>query len=577
MLSYSKLLGGDLFDSGSKIAVDDAGNTYLLSRSFSPSNTETNGIDMDCSQDCQSNVVVSKFSGDGSSLIWTVVLSGSGDEDGRSILVDQEGHAYIAGWTNSEDFPLIHAVDKSFDGLSEGFLTKIAADGTDLVFSSYVGNEDSEIITDLALDQDKNIYVAGRSSAPDYSETANNIGRQQISTNGFVRKFRADGKKQLYFRKLGGSDYDSIDAITVNRAGEVFAAGTTNSWDFPLESPLYGTIGGVGDAFVSRLSADGKTLLFSTYFGGQRAESAKAIALDSSGDLIIAGTTTSDDLPVMQAFDEKANGGPQDWDCFVSKINHDGSRLLYSSYLGGSKNDYLTSLYVDRDDAIYLGGYTLSDDFPLENPISAIIKGRSDLFISKLPADGSKLLYSTYFGGSGEESFADITADRAGSTYLTGLTYSDDLPVANTANLRTDVNQSAGDVFVSKLTNLINYTVPNNQWQVISLPYMPPDGATVEDIFADDFGYAYKKNWYIYQYNSETDLYSLLDFSDPLEQGTAYWILQNTGKPVSVDMPEGSYASAQQDPASCPDGKSCYTLPLKPAIAENRYHFLGNP
>lgn len=577
VLSYSSLLGGDLYNSGSNIAIDSTGNSYVLSRTFSVDNTDANADSVICQNNCQSNVMVSKFSSNGSKLLWSIILSGSGDEDGSGIAVDEDNNVYIAGWTNSEDFPLLKAHDTYFDGLSEGFITKIDASGTKLLYSTYAGNARSEIITDINLASNGDVLISGRTSTPQFSESDHLNDDQRINTDGFISRYSNDGRSHIFTQYIGGSRFDSVDALTSDEQGNIYVTGTTDSANFPVKNALYNKLSGVSDAFVSQYSADGKHLLFSSFLGGDGAEYGKDICLDRMGNPVIAGVTTSNNLPVKNAFDATRNGSNGDWDSFVTKISRDGSKLIHSSYLGGSLGDYAAAIKVDKLNNTFVAGYTLSEDFPVKNAIFKTLNGTSDLFISKITANGKVLSYSTLFGGSHEESYADIEIDSSNNLYITGITYSEDFPSHTTPNMQQAPIETSGQTFISKISNLISYEIPHNSWRIISLPYIPPGNASVEDIFGDDISEAYNTHWFLYKHNPNSGTYTLLQPDENLQQGEAYWMLQSTGKPVTIDMPEGSYTQAKNEYQYCPDNSDCFVTPLITTAGKNLFHFVGNP
>lgn len=577
VLSYSALLGGDLYDSGSNIAIDNIGNSYVVSRTFSVDNSDANATSVNCQNHCQSNVMVSKFSSNGSKLLWSVILSGSGDEDGSGIAVDDDNNVYVAGWTNSEDFPMLKAHDYYFDGLSEGFITKIDAHGTKLLYSTYAGNSQSEIITDINLAVNGDVLISGRTSAAKFSESDHLNNDPRINTDGFISRYSNDGQTRLFTKYLGGSQFDSVEALTSDKHGNIYVTGTTDSANFPVKNALFDQLKGVSDAFISQYSADGKDLLFSSFLGGNGAEYGKDISLDTAGNPVIAGVTTSDNLPVKNTFDETRNGRDGDWDSFVTKLSSDGSKLLHSGYLGGSLGDYATSVKVDKQNNTYVAGYTLSDDFPVQNPIFKKLNGKSDLFIAKMTASGRVLSYSTLFGGSHEESYADIEIDNTNSLYITGITYSEDFPSHTTPSMQQTPIEMSGETFISKISNLMAYEIPSNSWQIISLPYIPPGNASVEDIFGDDIVQAYNTHWFLYRHDPVTGTYKLLQPNENLQQGEAYWMLQTTGKAVTIDMPEGSYTLAKNEFEHCPGGNECFVTPLITTAGKNQFHFVGNP
>ncbi|MDO6462448.1 SBBP repeat-containing protein [Granulosicoccaceae sp. 1_MG-2023] len=577
VLSYSALLGGDLFDAGGDITVDKFGNAYTVNRTFTPNPGADDPANIVCHYDCQSNILVRKFSADTNALLWSAMLSGESDDDGRGIAVDEQGYVYIAGWTTSEHFPVTGHRNPVFAGISDGFIAKLAPDGTDLVASVFVGTAGAEMLTDLALDNQGGVYVAGRSSLPDYASTQSGEKLTAVGTDGFVAKYSADLRKRRYARFFRGSQFDSVDAIAVNRSGELYLAGTTDSHDFAAGAVGDGPAG-VSDAFLARLGSDGETLHFMRFFGGKGAESARSLVLDSHERPVLAGITTSADLPLHQAAFSKPGGAAQDWDGFVAKFSDDGRELIYSSYLGGSAHDYATGLAIDSEDRLYITGYTYSEDFPVQNPLYGERNGNSDIFISRLSADGRTLLSSSYFGGSAEESYPAIAVDSTSSTYLTGLTFSTDFPVNGAfGSSLAGARRVSGDGFIAKMTDLLDYTVASDTWQVLSMPYSPPPGATIEDVFGDDIPGRYLQSWFLYRYDPALARYTLLQADEQPVQGEAYWILQNTGQNVRIDMPEGSYSRLVRDDPHCPAPHGCFERPIRAATQEARYEFIGNP
>ena len=578
ILSYSALLGGDLFDAGGDITVDRFGNAYTVNRTFTPNPGAADPANVVCGYNCQSNILVRKFSADTNELLWSAMLSGESDDDGRGIAVDDEGFVYVAGWTSSEHFPVTDYRAVAFAGISDGFIAKLDPSGTDLAASIFVGTSQAEILTDLTLDKAGNVYIAGRSSVPDYDSTENGEKLTAVETDGFVAKYSPDLQRRHYARFFRGKQFDTVDAIAVDNEGRLFVAGSTDSQDFGPAKDAGLALSGISDAFLLGLDKAGKNIEFVRLIGGNGTESARSLSLDRYGQPVVTGITTSADLPLKGAAFRRENSARSDWDGFIAKFSADGEALLFSTYLGGAEHDYATDVAIADDNSIYVAGYTYSADFPMHKPLFGERNGPSDIFVSHFSEDGQSLLSSTYFGGSAEESFAGIAVDSAGSTYLTGLTFSADFPVngafgASIASSRT----ISGDGFIAKMTNLLDYTISNNTWQVLSMPYSPPNGATVEDIFADDIPGRYKKHWYLYRYEAASGNYSLMELDDQPVQGEAYWILQNTGKQVTVDMPEGSYSRTRQDDPVCPPHRTCFRQPLQADPYKPLYHFVGNP
>jgi hypothetical protein len=279
-----------------------------------------------------------------------------------------------------------------------------------------------------------------------------------------------------YSTYLGGSNIDGANGIAVAPDGTAFITGGTFSTNFPTAHPLQPNRGGPfdlsQDAFVAKLSADGSTLLYSTYLGGALDDVANGIAVDTFGDAYVVGTTHSSDFPVTGgAFDPDCadDGGCGGKKCnniglivsnaFVSKLNPEGSGLIYSSFLGHYENVTGEAITVDANQIAYVTGSTQFNSLPqgtfcgpftiTGNALQPTFGGGfSDAYVSAVSATGSSLLYSSYLGGNNEDIGFGIAADTSENTYVTGLTYSANFP---TVNPLQPVYGGAGDAFLSKV------------------------------------------------------------------------------------------------------------------------------
>lgn len=243
---------------------------------------------------------------------------------------------------------------------------------------------------------------------------------------------------------IGGGKNDHFDCMAVDASGAIFAAGSSESSNFPLKNALDTTISGLGDAVIVKVAPGGKSLEFSTFLGGNGADSISGIALDRDGSLVVCGSTKSNNFPVKKAFDASANGGA---DFFVARLDGAGRRLLYATYIGGSKDDYASGVHPGADGGLFVFGGTASSNFPVKNAFSRKNSGDRDAVLLKLSKDGKSLAFSTYYGGSGEDWIGSQAVDVKGHPYIVGCTYSSNLPVK-------DAFQSAyrgqGDVFLAK-------------------------------------------------------------------------------------------------------------------------------
>ena len=367
-----------------------------------------------------------------------------------------------------------------------------------LKYSTYIGMENNESARGIALDPAGNIYVAGVSSSPDLptlSAYQPNFGGLTAAAgtftgDGFVAKFSPAGKL-LYLTYLGGSRDDGIAAIAVDAAGNAYVTGGTNSPDFPVVHPFQQTFGGLnggnqfaGDAFVAKLSPNGSQLLFSTYLGGVLDDIGLGIALDGAGNIYVCGATASANFPVVNPIQPKfggAGGEPirhvydtvPEWepgDAFVAKFDPTGAHLLFSTYLGGTLDEAALSLAVDSASNVYVAGCTISPNFPTTSGALQTTFGGAEIqnaffslgdgFVTKINPTTGTLIYSTYFGGSGDDCITNIALDSAGSVYMTGSTSTLNLPISSGALQRNYagyvtlpflIAQLFGDAFVGKL------------------------------------------------------------------------------------------------------------------------------
>jgi hypothetical protein len=319
----------------------------------------------------------------------------------------------------------------------------------------------------IAVDSLGNAYVTGYTDSTDFptvkSLQAYNLGNDHDdASDAFVTKFNAAGSALVYSTYLGGSSADYAQGIAVDSAGNAYVTGTTISSDFPIVNSVQATCdspptfgGGCNnapDAFVAELNPTGSALVYSTYLGGTNSDWGQSIAVDSFGSAYVTGYTDSTNFPTTTSF-QSASGCSDCFNAFVAKLNPAGAGLAYSTYLGGSTNGDNVEAYgiaVDASGEAYVTGWTLAQDFPTVNPIQATNYGQN-VFVSKLNAAGSALVYSTYLGGHSSDYGEAIAVDSSGSAYVTGTTDSADFPTVNPIQSTCTGCTFYGDAFVTKL------------------------------------------------------------------------------------------------------------------------------
>jgi hypothetical protein len=251
-----------------------------------------------------------------------------------------------------------------------------------------------------------------------------------------------------YSTYLGGASNDQGFGVVVDALGNAYVTGSTISSDFPVSAGALQLTRSVDtDVFVAKLDATGTTLLYSTYLGGSGADAGNAIAVDTGGNAYVTGTTTSNNFPVVNAFQTTTRGGSE---AFVAKLDPDGSALVYSTYLGSNTEDFAFGIAVDGSGNAYVTGSTASPSFPNNNAITCLGTKRtgSDAFVARVAAAGNALDYCAFLGGSGEDSGQAIVADSAGSVWVAGATTSTNLPVVNAVQ---PTRGGKTDAFVGRL------------------------------------------------------------------------------------------------------------------------------
>lgn len=435
-LVFSSFLGGKDSDIGVDIAINAEGMAYVTGSTFSVDFPTNAGSFQQKSVDARAETFLVKFDQSGSNLIFATYLGGSGDDFSHGLAIDSDGNAYLTGQTNSNNFPFTSgAFDTGYNDNGDVFIAKLNSSGSDLLYSTYLGGNGSDLGQDIALDDDGSVYTTGRTYSSGFPVTA---GSFDTSYNGgdfgdaFITKINLTNSTIGFSSFLGGSNGDAGFGIAIDPSKAIFVAGETRSSNFPTISGAFDTDynGGESDAFIAKFTPSGSGLSYSTLLGGSLGDTANGIAIDKSGSAYITGFTASTDFPTtLGSYDTSYGGGT--FDAFISKLNASGSTIDYSTYLGGNLADIGHSITVDKAGSTYVTGDTFSVDFPTTtNAFDTTNNDNSrDAFVSKMNSSGTALSYSTYFGGNGQDWGYGVALDSNGATYVTGATQSSDFPV----------------------------------------------------------------------------------------------------------------------------------------------------
>jgi hypothetical protein len=350
-----------------------------------------------------------------------------------------------------------------------------------LVYSTYLGGSGTDSGYDLTVDTSGNLYLIGQTNEADLPTSspfqASNGGG---TSDAFITKFNATGSALIYSTYLGGSGLDNGKSIAVDTSGNAYISGYTSSTNLPTSSPFQASNGGSTDAFVAKLNAAGSALTYSTYLGGTGNDYGFGLVMDSSNNVYVSGQTLSTNFPTSSPFQASNGGGSGD--AFIAKFNSAGSALTYSTYLGGSGDEYGVGIALDSSNNAYITGNTTSTNFPTSSPLQGATAGLTDTFVTKLNASGSALTYSTYLGGSAQDFGVGIAVDSSGSAYFTGYTTSSNFPT--TSPFQASNGGGTYDVFVTKLN-------PAGSAKIYST-YLGGSGEELSyGIAVDSFGDAY--------------------------------------------------------------------------------------
>ena len=370
-------------------------------------------------------------------LSYSRLLGASGLDEAASVAVDAAGNVYVAGTTSSPGFP---GASGSPGGI-DLFVTKLDARGSTVLYSTYIGGSGIDEARGMTIDTLGNVYVVGSTTSTNFPTVSPRQATLAGASDGFLLRVSTTGGGLGFSTYFGGSDVDEVNAVAVDGARNMYIAGSTRSANFPLLSEIQ-AYGGALDGFVARFLANG-TLTFSTYHGGNAVDTLDGIAVDPAGNINTVGSTSSTNLPVLNAARATYSGRV---DAFLSRFGPTGT-LLFCSYFGGSRNDAGRAVAVLPDGWAFIAGSTNSPDFPVQWPIQPAIGGELDAFLLAVSPTGA-LAWSTYYGGTRSERGRALALNAAGMLILAGQTFSPDMPLVRPAQPRTGGNR---DTFVVEL------------------------------------------------------------------------------------------------------------------------------
>jgi hypothetical protein len=419
-------------------------------------------------------------------LSYSTYLGGSNIDGANAIGVASDNTAFVAGGTFSTDFPTAHPLQPNHGGSDDfyrdAFVAKLSADGSTLLYSTYLGGKNEDVAYGIAVDFQGDAYVVGLTLSPDFPVTPGSLNtlcggdgkcgasfnpNSLIVSNGFIAKLNPEGSALVYSGFIGNYENVIARSVAVDANNVAYVTGQTEANGiptgpttpplFPITSSAYQPAfgGGVTDAFVMKISATGTTILYSSYLGGNVEDVGYGIAVDTNADAYVTGLTYSTNFPIKNGLQATAGGAG---DAFFSEVNTNASgsaSLLYSTYLGGAGLDQGNGIAVDTTGHAYIAGGTNSKPLPFATATIGPIGVEGNAFVSELDptkTGAASLIYFTYLGGSLASSASGIAVDGGGNAYVTGstVTVTTDFPTT-AAVFQPKFGGGNADAFITKL------------------------------------------------------------------------------------------------------------------------------
>jgi hypothetical protein len=488
------------------VKVDSSGNIFIAGNTASidfPVAGSALQTQLQAGQFCDEelpircgDVFVTKINASGSTVAYSTYIGGANNDQVNDLALDNSGLPVIVGATDPRIIPIFCGIGGSFqtsypltnnrfqgyphcaltnslNGRLDAFITKLNSNGSGLVYSTLYSGRGEDEATAVAIDSENKIYVAGDTVSPNLptkNQFQNNLADPNSVSGGdaFIAKFdpnQSGNGSFLYGSYLGGSALDEVLGIDVDAAQNVYIVGGSTSTDLETKSPsnlppLQSANRGTSDGFIAKVdptNASGVgSLVYLTYFGGTDQDQVDAIAVEPTTQrAYIVGSSNSDSgVPLLNAFDSVVNAR----EVFVAKLNADGTALFYSTLLGGDSVDLASDIVIDAAGNAYVMGTTPSANFPTVNGFQTALQGGQDTFIAKISpvpttATAPKLLWSSFYGGNGDEIGIAMAIDKKGQIYIGGSTDSTNLPVSavNLKAAEAGLSDTNTDGFVAKI------------------------------------------------------------------------------------------------------------------------------
>lgn len=459
-MKWATYLGGSKEDRANDIVKDSSGNVYLAGSSESSNIPVPGGYDQSLNSASYSDIYVAKLSANGSQLLWATYIGGDVEDSAYAIALDSSGNVIIGGKA-TKNTPAPGGYLTTYDGTGI-YVAKLSPEGSSLLWGTFITGG---VCSDIILDSSDNVVTASETTknnapCPGGYDSTYNGGASDL----YIAKLSSSGSQLLVGTYLGGAgddalDDDSIGAPMISLAwasdGGTVVGTSTQSTAMPTTGGYDTSQNGSWDMYVAKLTGSGAGLSWGTYLGGSKEDWFGNLKVDQTGNIVVAGATRSLNMPVQGGYQMTHNTDSY-YDGYIAKLSPSGNSLVWGTYLGGSRDDFLRSCAIDAYGNVLLAGETHSTDMPVKYPYDTSWNGDGDIYFGVLNPNGSDLLESSFVGGTKTDSTRSALFDGTDSMIIAGWTCSDDIPTLNaydpSLNNATCGNYGTYDIYAAKFS-----------------------------------------------------------------------------------------------------------------------------
>ena len=378
------------------------------------------------------DIIISKMNATGTTLLYSTFLGGSGTDAGAGIRVDDKGYIFIGGPTTSSDFPTTPGVlSNTIGGILDSVFIKLVPNGSALAYSTYLGSY-SGACSALTIDSLGNAYMVGSTGSKLPATTGAYQTTFGGTEDGFIAKLNSNATALLYCTYMGGDTRERLYDIDIDKNGSAYVAGWSGG-NYPVTTGAFQTtLSGNGAAVLTKLAPNGSALIYSSYIGGSSGDNAYSLSVDDDGCAYVHGFTYSSDFPTS-AWAYKRSITVSWGESFLFKMNATGTGPVFSTIIGDVNGGPTWAVEVDGNGVSYLAGVTKSSGYPVTSNAWDSTYSNWEGFFSIINHNGSSLVYSTYVGGSSDDELWEVALSRTGTVICVGYTSSSDFPATTGA------------------------------------------------------------------------------------------------------------------------------------------------